>query len=340
MSQQRARGVTLAIVCLRLYICSAAAANAGTTAAAAPDGGPAAAALLPVRAAAAEREKRMSHGKCLTSSPHPPGDEQNSPMRVVELEILTDGYAAETAWSLLQHSTDPPTVIAQVSGGLVDHTHYPYVFRIPADASAVEFTISDSAGDGFGCCGGDGDPSNDGYFVVRLDGQVMGSGVNFGSKAAVMLIGAPVASADRAHGERSLAASTVVISLRLRTDNFGEETGYVLTEDTTSSRSVIAEAAPRTLLGNTLYEREFVLDTAASDVWFTITDSEGDGLSYGTPGFYEIYVNGFFFEGRREGADQNFGFNETLIVIPLPPPPSPPSPPSMPSPPSLPLSPS
>ncbi len=87
---------------------------------------------------------------------------------LVTITINTDNFASETSWELLVNGS------VAASGGENYASTTTYVEEICVDPGCYEFTIFDSFGDGI-CCG-----FGEGGYSVALNGQVVGSGAEFG----------------------------------------------------------------------------------------------------------------------------------------------------------------
>ena len=73
------------------------------------------------------------------------------------------------------------------------------------------------------------------------------------------------------------------MKLMLRTDSYGDETSWKITD---VNNEVLYESS--TYESNELYVEQFCLDSTTCYI-FTILDSYGDGIN--APGYYEIYYN-------------------------------------------------
>ena len=100
---------------------------------------------------------------------------------VINVVIVTDDYGDETTWEVTDHYSSE--VIAQ--GGPYESRTY---YNIPVCVSSgrdgcYDFTIYDSYGDGI-CCG-----QGKGWYEVYFDGELVGSGGEFGSQETIAEIG-------------------------------------------------------------------------------------------------------------------------------------------------------
>jgi len=74
------------------------------------------------------------------------------------------------------------------------------------------------------------------------------------------------------------------MELMLRTDTYGSETNWTITD---INNEVLYESST-TYVSNQLYVEQFCFDPTTCYI-FTILDSYGDGII--SPGYYEIYYN-------------------------------------------------
>merc|ERR1719491_2337876 len=94
---------------------------------------------------------------------------------VFNLELLTDNWGSETSWTLTD--TNLNDVIAGEDSYL-SNTLYEEEFCL-SPGPCFEFTIFDSFGDGICCTQGEG------YYIVSVDGEEVGSGDDFNSSESV-----------------------------------------------------------------------------------------------------------------------------------------------------------
>jgi len=107
---------------------------------------------------------------------------------IVELELLTDNYAGETAWNFKMKSTGE---LLKEGDGLADGTLYEIQAFCPTEEMTedmeVIFTITDSYGDGI-CCSED---YGEGYYKIMVNGDEVASGGEFGRAATTTLVVPP-----------------------------------------------------------------------------------------------------------------------------------------------------
>ncbi len=104
---------------------------------------------------------------------------QGCPDATILVTILTDDYGSETSWEVTDHATG--AVIASGSG-LSSNTLYETEVCVDS-TGCYDFTIYDAFSDGI-CCG-----YGNGYYEVYYNGNLVGSGGEFGSSETVALIG-------------------------------------------------------------------------------------------------------------------------------------------------------
>lgn len=92
-----------------------------------------------------------------------------------KLQLLTDEWASETTWTLTYQDTGE---VVLEGGNFQDDTLYT-TEECVLGGFCYRFTIFDSYGDGI-CCG-----YGEGGYVVTVDGEVVGSGGDFGSSESV-----------------------------------------------------------------------------------------------------------------------------------------------------------
>jgi serine protease len=100
--------------------------------------------------------------------------------KLVEVTIVTDNYPSETAWTI--KSTDGVT---QASSSPYTSTGTTYVDEVCVPSNSCTFEITDSYGDGI-CCG-----YGSGSYIVKVNGNTVGDGGEFGSAESVNLCTAP-----------------------------------------------------------------------------------------------------------------------------------------------------
>jgi len=88
-----------------------------------------------------------------------------------KLTLLTDNYASETSWTLVNQCTDQ----TQANGAGYQSANTNYVEEKCIPSGEYTFTINDSYGDGI-CCG-----YGSGSYTVEYDGNVVKEGGQFGS---------------------------------------------------------------------------------------------------------------------------------------------------------------
>jgi hypothetical protein len=235
----------------------------------------------------------------LTPTPAPTPFSCN--LNTFELDLVTDNYGSETSWTLKDSAG------TQVASGSGYSSGTNYVVNECVETGCYDFTINDSYGDGICCDYGTGS------YSLKLNGNVVGSGGQFGSSETknictnasptttptptpaptpVPTTPAPVPTTAPTPAPTTPAptpggtCSTNTFVLELTTDNYGSETSWTL------------KKADGTLLedgngysSNTNYNVPVCVEDGCYE--FTITDSYGDGIccSYGS-GSYTLKLNG------------------------------------------------
>jgi len=88
-----------------------------------------------------------------------------------KLNLLTDNYPGETAWTLVNQCTNQQ----QLSGGSYSTANMQYVEESCIPIGKYVFTITDSFGDGICCSYGEGS------YSLQYDGNAIAQGGDFGS---------------------------------------------------------------------------------------------------------------------------------------------------------------
>jgi hypothetical protein len=102
----------------------------------------------------------------------------SDPDAVITVQILTDNYGGETTWELVEQDCG---VVA--SGGPYPNNTLIEVNVDVCSTSCYDFTIFDSFGDGICCAYGEG------FYNIYYNGELVGSGGEFGSEETVADIG-------------------------------------------------------------------------------------------------------------------------------------------------------
>jgi len=197
---------------------------------------------------------------------------------IITIEVMTDDYGNETTWELVEQGGG---IVA--SGGPYD-PYLPelYTYNVEVSpTSCYDFTIYDSWGNGICCSYGTG------YYNVYYEGDLVGSGGDFGTSETVSDIGG---GCD--------GRSDAVITIDLLTDAWGYETSWTLSEQ---GGGVVGSGSGYG--DDSFYSIDVDVDsTSCYD--FTINDDYGDGI-YDPGGFtisYEGDVVADFMGGLFTGA--------------------------------------
>jgi hypothetical protein len=104
------------------------------------------------------------------------------------------------------------------------------------------------------------------------------------------------------------SSQTVEFQLSLTTDDAPTETGWKLTRNDTSPCTLIMQKnAGWYTAKNQIYVEKLLIEKGY--YIFTITDSYGDGLTYGASGKYSVQVGGYpFYTGRDFEYEEKLPF--------------------------------
>ncbi|MFQ5805963.1 MAG: hypothetical protein ACE5I3_05890 [Phycisphaerae bacterium] len=244
------------------------------------------------------------------------------PQDTLEIVIFTDDYPEQTSWELYE-----------VGGGLIDRggplgqPGMLYTREVCLEAGkCYDFTIYDSFADGICCDYGQG------YYELYLNGELVGSGGEFGSLETTRIgtdcsgaccvdmvcqVTNTQAECDALGGEWfggeicpdftcPESCPEDALDILILTDDYPGETTWELYEQ---GGGLIASGGPLSQ-GATLYTWRVCLE-AAKCYDFTILDAWGDGICCGYgQGYYRIYYNR---ELICSGGD--FGYSETCSDI-------------------------
>jgi len=175
--------------------------------------------------------------------------------------IKTDEFGSETSWSV-SHSGSTDTMFDEPPLGQVFSDLGTYEVSKCLSPGAYKFTINDAFGDGL-CC-----ENGNGSYSVFLDGELIASG------------GESFASQDH---DFEVGTKCKDMSLKLKTDQFGEETSWTIKN---SDGSTILDGSEFEDNSNFLVKSCLPL---SDHYTFQIKDSEKDGIccNYGD-GYYEL----------------------------------------------------
>lgn len=142
-------------------------------------------------------------------------------------DILTDDYASETGWELLDISSDVPFLVASgPTSEYLNNTTYQEVIALPTLDSCYQFILYDAASDGI-CCGfGIGS-----YTLSDDDGNIIKTGGEFGSTDATVFTASSTFSTTQntLEGAITIFPNPVKDILTIKSDlNSGEDLNYVL----------------------------------------------------------------------------------------------------------------
>jgi len=200
-----------------------------------------------------------------TLSPTPcPGD-------YLEVHVLTDDYPDETSWTLTNECT----------GGIqqsVDTEHYQTPRSAKTDLYCIpqgqeyKFEILDDFNDGI-CCG-----EGEGRYRLKLNGDVVASGAEFGSSEVTTFGSCPPCSGD-------------LVEIQVLTDNWPKDTAWTLMNKGTGQVEAFVAAGDYTV-GNSENIHPYCLAQDQEYV-FEITDEFEDGICcFEGDGSYQVSLNG------------------------------------------------
>jgi len=208
------------------------------------------------------------------------------PDEYLEIHLLTDNFPYETSWTL----TNKCSGEIQAS---VDAGHYQGAFTANTDLYCIpedqqyEFEIFDSFGDGICCNGGVG------RYRLKLKGEVVASGAEFGSSEVATFGKCPPCTGD-------------LIDIVVLTDNWPGDTAWTLKNQGTGEIKASVLAGDYTE-GNSEKSHSYCFTEDDQKYEFEITDEFEDGICcFEGDGRYQVSLNGVIVSSGGE-----FGSSET-----------------------------
>eukprot|EP00584_Thalassiosira_punctigera_P007169 CAMPEP_0172534552 /NCGR_PEP_ID=MMETSP1067-20121228/6870_1 /TAXON_ID=265564 ORGANISM="Thalassiosira punctigera, Strain Tpunct2005C2" /NCGR_SAMPLE_ID=MMETSP1067 /ASSEMBLY_ACC=CAM_ASM_000444 /LENGTH=513 /DNA_ID=CAMNT_0013319359 /DNA_START=47 /DNA_END=1588 /DNA_ORIENTATION=+ len=219
----------------------------------------------------------------------------------IELILKTDNYPGEISWTLVDDCTGeeegalPSPEFPEYNQYLTVYTHK---WCLPESVWTwtIEDTGASGAGDGI-CCG-----YGDGYYILKREGEVVGSGGNYTrTDSHTFGLGCAPSSSPRPSDSPTKSPAPTedpcpgknTVKVDVKTDYYPDETSWSLIDECTG---LLLESMPSVKIPQydtdvTEYNHRFCLDDTQ---WtFTIEDSQDDGIccDYGE-GSYSVQVNG------------------------------------------------
>jgi len=203
--------------------------------------------------------------KTPTSSPTPcPGD-------YLEVHVLTDDFPNETSWTLTNKCTGDIQQSVDTDHYQAPRTAETDLYCIPQDQQ-YEFKILDDFNDGICCDAGEG------RYRLKLNGDVVASGAEFGSSEVTTFGSCPPCFED-------------LVEIQVLTDKWPKDTAWTLTNMGTGQVEASVAAGDYTV-GNSENIHPYCLPQYQ---WymFEITDEFEDGICcFEGDGSYQVSLNG------------------------------------------------